>query len=236
MDLEQRAKELAENEQKNLPTENGDTNLPAPSEEFSFNSLQQDFLKKQVAQGKTLNEISTDFTKALVTGGILNDKDPEAEKFRKELAEQQKETLKESFKQDTYSEQTKTIDEKQKKAEAFYKSFRPILEFDFDNLIKKKDGKTKSQEQTSQKTYADRSYGIPLMVLMLILLTLPYCGVSILLALFNGINAILEEINTFGRVAKYVVLSVVVIIFAILLIYISLCGIEKLFNVNIIPN
>ena len=234
MDLEQRAKELAEKEQQDLPMANENNKLP--SEEFSFNSLQQDFLRKQVENGKTLNEISTDFTKALVTGDILNDNNPEAEKFRKELAEQQKETLKESFKQDTYSEQTKTIDEKQKKAEAFYKSFRPILEFDFDNLIKKKDAKTKDHEENSQKTYKDRSYGITLMVLMLVLLTVPYCCVSILLALFNGINAILEEINTFGKVARYIVLSVVVIIFAILIIYISLCGIEKLFNVNIIPN
>lgn len=236
MDLEQRAKELAENEQKNTP-ETNNSNVPISQEDFSFNSLQQDFLKNQVAQGKTLNEISTDFTKALVTGDILNNKDPEAEKFRKELADQQKETLKESFKQDTYSEQTKTIDEKQKKAEAFYKSFRPILEFDFDNLIKKKETKTKNQEEEKhQKTYEDRSYGIPLMVLMLILLTLPYCGVSILLALFNGVNAILEEVNTFGKVARYIVLSMVVIIFAILIIYISLCGIERLFNVDIIPN
>jgi hypothetical protein len=234
MDLEQRAKELAEREQQDLPVRNESNQLP--SEGFSFNSIQQDFLRKQVAQGKTLNEISTDFTKALITDGILNDESPEAERFRKELAEQQKETLKESFRQDTYSEQTKTIDEKQKKAEAFYKSFRPILEFDFDNLIKRKETKVKDEDVRPQKTYADRSYGIPLMVLMLILLTLPYCCVSILLALFNGVNAILEEINTFGKVARYIVLSVVVIIFAILIIYIALCGIERLFNVDIIPN
>lgn len=251
MDLLARAKELSEQEETQ-PEKAPENKLPQeqPSE-FSFNELQREFLKKQISEGKSLSEISSDFAKALITSDILQGDSEEAKLFRNELAEQQKDTIKEGFKKDKATEKGKTIEEKQKQAEAFYKAFRPILEFDFDNLIKKKQPKEKTDpkneggkgidkfvpnERTHKATYSDRSYGIFLMVVMLILLTVPYCLVTISLALFNGLNALLEEINTFGRIARYIVLGVLGVIVGILLVYALLCGIENVFNVQIFPN
>lgn len=242
MDLEKRAQELAEDE-KNLPQEKSSQLPQEGSAGFSLNALQEDFLKKQIAAGKSLSEITSDFAKSLITSDILQGDNPEAEKFRKELAEQQKDTLKEGFKKDNETAKSETIEEKQKKAEAFYKAFRPILEFDFDNLIKKKsiknknnkDDKKEVEDKPVKATYQDRSYGICLMVVMLILLTVPYCLVTISLALFNGLNALLEEINTFGRIARYIVLGVLGVIFTIIFVYALLRGVENVFNLQIFP-
>lgn len=215
--------------QNGAVTQRDNNNLPTQNiQDVSFNDLQNKFLHKQVEDGKTLSEIATDFTKARVTNDIINDETEEGEQFRKDLANEQKDTIKESFKGDKIKEKTKTLDEKKKQAEAFYNNVRPILEFDFSNLIHKK------EKPNEDKTYADRSYGIPLMIGMLVFLTIPYFTISIILAVFNGINAVLEEINTFGKIAKYVVLSIVIIALGIGIIYCGLCGIEALFGVHIL--
>jgi hypothetical protein len=150
----------------------------------NFDEIQEKYLKKQVEEGKSINEITQDFAKALTTSEIIKNEDGKFDTLHKELAKEQTETIKESFKQDKVGQQAKTLTAKHEKAEAFYVSFRPILEFDFSPLIHKK---TNDTENT--KTYKDRSYGIPLMVLMLALFVVPYCAFSIVLALFNGITA-----------------------------------------------
>ncbi|CAJ0592333.1 unnamed protein product [Cylicocyclus nassatus] len=128
------------------------------SQPLSFDDLNNKFLKKQVEKGASLQEIATDFAKAQAISSILNDDSEDAEKTRKELKDIQQDTLKEDFNQDKINKQKETINAKQEKAEAFYKSFRPILEFDFSNLIKKKE-----KDNGEPKSYRDRSYGIPLM-------------------------------------------------------------------------
>ena len=194
----------------------------------SFDKIQNEFLQKQVEEGKTLTDITTDFAKAKVTSDLLGEDNKE---FQKELAEERKDTLKESFKQDKVRQQKQTIAEKQQKAEAFYLSFRPILEFDFSNLVKvSKEDPNKPVE----KTYKDRSYGIFLMVLMLCLLTIPYCIITIILAVFNGLNAVFEAVNNFGKIARAIVLSICFIVLALLAVYCILLGIEALFNIEII--
>lgn len=229
-----RNEQILKKDESSRPSQNGavttrdKNNLPLNKVgDVSFDDLQSKFLHKQVEDGKTLSEIATDFTKAQVTTDIINDKSEEGEVFRKDLANQQKSTIKESFKGDKIREKTKTLDEKKKNAEAFYNNVRPILEFDFSNLIHKK-------ASDEPKTYHDRSYGIPLMVGMLIFLTIPYFTISIILALFNGVNAVLEEINTFGKIAKYVVLSIVLIALGIGIVYCGICGIEAIFGAHII--
>lgn len=220
--------QLTEDNKLVQPRQNGEV---VEANNVSFDDLQNKFLRKQVDDGKTLSEIATDFAKARVTSDIINDKSEEGKKFIKDLAEEQKDTIKEGFKGDKTKAQTKTLEAKKNKAEAFYNGVRPILEFDFSNLIHKKDSKDNKVEV---KTYSDRSYGIPLMCGMLLFLTVPYFVISIILALFNGVNAILEEVNTFGKIAKYIVLSVLIIISAILIIYCGICGVEKLFSIHII--
>lgn len=195
--------------------------------------LQKKFLDKQIEVGKELTDITKDFAKAKVTSEIINDQTGQYNKFHKELAQEQKDTLKESFTQDKVKAQRETMTEKQRKAEAFYVSFRPILEFDFSNLIHNKYGKDDVKPK-EQKTYAERSYGIPLMCLMLFLFVVPYCTFSIVLALFNGVNAIFEGISTFGKVAKTIVTSLFVIFLVIALAYCAVLGIDSLFGTNIL--
>lgn len=201
------------------------------SQRQTLDDLQERFLQKQVDDGKSLSEITTDYAKAKTTSEIIKNEHGEYDKLHKEFAEEQKETLREGFKQDKIKSQTATLTEKQKKAEAFYISFRPILEFNFDNLIKKKDN---GKEQVVQKRYEDRSYGIPLMVLMLFLFVVPYCVVSLVLAVFNGVNAVFEQISTFGKIAKSIVLSITIIAISILVVYFALLGIDALFGTDII--
>lgn len=198
-----------------------------------FDKLQADYLQKQVDDGKSISEITDDFVKAGVTSQIIKDEDGKYEKFHEELAEERKETIKESFKQDRVKKQAETLNAKQQKAEAFYVSFRPILEFDFSPLIHKKE---KDDKEKVEKTYKDRSYGIPLMVLMLFLFIVPYCVFSIVLALFNGINAIFEAIATFGKIAKVIALSIFIILIACLAIYFLMLGIDAIFGTSIVTS
>lgn len=237
MDIKQRAIELIE--QENLKVNNelskieetSENNLPANiSSKNTLQSLQEEYINTRIKNGASLNEITSDFAKATTTTDIMNDDSDEGEKYREDLKKEQKKILKESFKQDKIKGENETLQEKQKKAETFYTAFRPILEFDFDNLIKRKD----SKDEKPKKNYQDRSYGITLMVFMLILLTPFYCAVTIILASLNGLNSILEQINTFGKVARYIALSILIIFFVILIIYGSILGIENLFNVDII--
>ena len=231
MDLEERAKELYDKE-KELAKNNANEIVEKSSNNngtIDLERLQTEFLKKQIEKGQSLSEISVDFAKSSITNEIINGQNEDAEKYRKELADEQKQTIKESFKQDKTKAQSNTLDEKRKKAEAFYLSVRPILEFDFNNLVKKE------KEQKIKPSYNDRSYGIPLMVGMIIFLTVPYFLISIILALFNGINAILEEISTFGKIARYIVLSILIVAVALLIIYCAILGVESLFNVKILP-
>lgn len=198
---------------------------------INLQGLQEEFLKKQVESGKSLNEITNDFAKAKVTSNIINGQSKETDKLNSELAKEQKETIKESFKADKFVQQAKSISAKQQKAEAFYISFRPILEFDFSALIHKKE-----KEDYQQKEYKDRSYGIFLMVLMLILFVVPYCLFCIVLAVFNGINAISEAIATFGKIARVIATTIFIVFIITLIIYCGLLGIDKLFGTEIIKS
>lgn len=194
----------------------------------NLNDLQSEYLKKQVEEGQSISDIANDFAKAKVTSEIIFDEQGEYEKLHKELAEEQKETLLESFKHDKIKKQAETLTEKQKKAEAFYISFRPILEFDFSNLVKKK-----KDEEIKQTTYRERSYGIALMRLMICLFIVPYCLFSFVLAIFNGINSIFEGVATFGKVARVIATSVLVIFIIVLFGYIALLCVDLLFGTNI---
>ena len=233
MNLEEKANELAKQEEikgrELAPQQNNGNN-----EEINLKNLQNEYFKKQVEKGNSLTDISMDFAKANITNEIFSDESEDADKYKKELAKERKDTIKEGFKQDKVAQKTKTIEEKQKRAEAFYKSVRPILEFDFSNLIKKKQKKEDDNIESKPKTYEDRSYGIPLMCLMLFLLTVPYCIITIILAVFNGINAIFEAIATFSKIARYIALSIFIVALGVLVVYCSLMGIDALFGTHII--
>ena len=217
--VEQKAKELIKDKETAIVEQTAPT----------FDNVKNDYFKQQVEQGKTISQMATDFMKAKATSDIIKNQDGKYDGLHKEFAQEQKETLKQSFVQDRVEQEAKTLTAKQQKAEAFYVSFRPLLEFDFSHLIHKV-----TKEDKEPKTYKDRSYGIPLMVLMLTLFVLPYCAVNIILALLNGINAIFEAIATFGKVARVIATSVFVLILLALIIYCAMYGIDYFFGTNIL--
>ena len=251
MDIEKMANELAEKEKENQSinnsskmNENSDSKneltiaegkelsvQDANSNDIDLQNIQKHFLKKQVDSGKTLNEITTDYAHASITNEIFSKEDEQSQKFKNKLKKEKQEELSESFKKEKIKSQSETIAERHKKAEALYTAFRPILEFDFSNLIKKKNDN--NMQQTNKVDYSDRAYGITMMSIMLVFLTIPYICITILLALFNGLNAIFEMINTFGKIAKGIGLTIFFIILGVLIIYIILLGIQIIFGVDL---
>lgn len=203
----------------------------------TIDNLNAMYMEEQIKSGKSISDISNDFAKAKVTSDIIKNKDGKYDGLHKELAEEQKETLKQSFVKDKVKEQTDTITAKQEKAEAFYTSVRPILEFDFSHLVhvkKKADGSDVIANAPKTATYKDRSYGISLMCLMLALLVIPYCAFSIILAILNGVNAIFEAIATFGRAARVIATTIFMIILMCLIVYMALVGVDALFGTQIL--
>ena len=251
-DIEKRARELAEqykteaneqdNNNSNTALKDTSGNASRPSFEIKAQQMEDEqgnldmqrvgnqYFVQKINDGGTLHEVSIDMAKASMTNDIFGDQSEKGQKYRQDLKDEQKQTIKESFKQDRIREQKATLDNKRAKAESFYLSVRPILEFDFDNLV----GGMGIEKKT--KEYKDRSYGIPLMVLMLFILVVPYCVVTVILALFNGFNAILKTIATFGKISRYIGYSVFAIGVGALLLYCGILGVEALFNVQILPN
>ena len=217
-------------EEKARASVQGESSL-VQQKETSFEGMKDEYFKRQIEKGKDISGIATDFVKAKTTSDIMKNEDGKYDKLHKEFAEEQKETLKQSFVQDKVEQQAKTLNAKQQKAEAFYVSFRPILEFDFSPLIHKV-----TKDDKEPKTYKDRSYGIPLMVLMLMLFVVPYCTFSMVLALCNGINAVFEAIATFGKVARAIATTIFVLLLMALIIYCALLGIDALFGTNLIAS
>lgn len=196
----------------------------------------------------------------MTTAAALDGADAENTEFLKRIKEEKQKELEQSFISERFKEEAKKYVAKQKKAEAFYTNFRPILEFDFSPLIPKK-GKTKlwgnkikydkkgniiskpaeePKEEVDTKetkpTYSDRSYGMPLMILMLILLTIPYCLITVVLAIGNGINAIFNGIARFGKPALIICGSIVGIAICLAAIYCIFLGIDALFGTNILSS
>jgi hypothetical protein len=222
----------------NIQISDSNTNAPLATinTAASIDSLNAIYMEEQIKSGKSITDISTDFAKAKVTSDIIKNEDGKYNSLHKELAEEQKETLKQSFVKDKVKEQTGTITAKQEKAEAFYTSVRPILEFDFSHLVhgKKSDGSELVVNAPKTATYKDRSYGISLMCLMLALLVIPYCAFSILLAVLNGINAIFEAIATFGKVARTIATTLFIAIMMCLIVYMIIAGIDSLFGTKLL--
>ena len=211
------------------------------------------------SESQDFKEGSKNIAHMVTTANALTEND-ENEDFLKKIKEEKQRELEESFKSERYKEEANALDAKRQKAEAFYNNFRPILEFDFSPLIPKnaktrlfkkrvkkdKKGNVIQPEQTpvpsqqpvveSKPTYEDRSYGIPLMVLMLCLLTIPYCIITIVLAVFNGFNAIFDGIARFGKPALIICGSIATIIIMTLVIYCILFVVDGFFGTNIVSS
>ena len=181
-----------------------------PKEVSTFTNIATARMQEDFVSGKRdVNETGKEIVHALTLEKSVEET-RENRDFLADIKKTKQDELKLNFENKVLEEERKKLEAKQNKAEAFYKSFRPILEFDFSNLRKvqkkrvikdgekaddmrlfrRKDGTEYIYEREQPKTYADRSYGIPLMVLILCILTLPYCLVTIILSIFNAINEV----------------------------------------------
>ena len=136
-------------------------------------------------------DINTGVKEAMAVASAFNaanDKD-----FQESLDGIKKEEIKSSFKASKYQADADKENAKHRKAEAFYKSFRPVLEFDFSNITGK--------ERGNKKTYDERSYGLSLMVFMVGLLALPYGLTILFLSLLTMVNTICEHVALFSKPA-----------------------------------
>ena len=208
-------------------------------------------------QNQTLMQIQDDFKTGKVSADdgmkqIVNvltiieaTADPE---LRKELRKEASNQMKSYMKGISYKDEENKIAYRQKRNEAFYKAFRPILEFDLSHLIGKKKKKVVTKDNVTGKkivsyeaipdepvkTYADRSYGLMLMFVMILLFIVPYCVANIVLAIGRMINAMFECFAQFGNTAFWLCTSIAGIAIIMLIIYVIILVIQAAFGVQIL--
>jgi hypothetical protein len=207
------------------------------------------------------NKAGKDLAHLAVTAEVMQDNE-ENKEFRDKFKDVKEQELISSARESLAKQEADRLAAKQKKAEAFYVSYRPILEFDLDHLLVRSSGNrikytkvyseekrkmikvpvepnpTEEQEPIVTKpkhTYEERSYGIPLMVMMLCVLTIPYFAATVVLACFNMINYIFVAISKFSKPAFYICTGIAGITLLGIFIYVVLLCIQSAFNVQIIP-
>lgn len=251
--LDEIEKELSKLENKNeltkveeiakpsLPiTQNGEVDKDTVSsfKNQTLMQIQQDFEKGKVDADEGIKQVVNVLTIVEATGNP---------KLRKSLEKDASKSMKSYMKGITYKDEEKKLDHRQKRNEAFYKAFRPILEFDLSHLIGKKrkriverDPQTRKKivryedlPEEPKKTYADRSYGLVLMMTMIALFIIPYCIANVVLALGRLVNAMFECFNQFGRTAFWFCTSIAGMALIGLVVYILLLLVELAFGVKI---
>ena len=207
-------------------------------------------------KNQTLMQIQHDFTQGKVDAdegikqivNVLTIVEATAdEKLRKSLQKDASKSMKSYMKGITYKDEEKKLNHRQKRNETFYKAFRPILEFDLSHLIGKKKKKIVERDpqtgkktvryeelpEEPKKTYADRSYGLVLMMTMIALFIIPYCIANIILAMGRMINAMFECFAQFGRTAFWLCTSIAGMAIVGLIVYVLLLIVEVAFGVKI---
>ena len=102
-----------------------------------------------------------------------------------------------------------------------------------DPQTRKKTVRYEDVPEEAKKTYEDRSYGLILMMTMLVLFFVPYCLANILLAVGRLINSLFECFNQFGRTAFWFCTSIAGITIVGLVVYVLLLIIEAAFGIKI---
>lgn len=230
---------------KNTLTEHA--NLPAQLTESESIEMFKNSALANITDKVTNHEIDIDdglkqFVNAVA---IINAvKDPEVNKT---LTKNAAKSLKSHSIAGNYKDETNKLEKRTARNEAFYKAFRPILEFDLSHLIGKKRKKIVTKDPATgkktttyedvveepKKSYSDRSYGLCLMMIMITLFIVPYCVANVILAVFNAINALFECFTKFGRTAFYLCTSIAGIAIIGIIIYVILLIIQAAFGVKI---
>lgn len=205
---------ISDSENMNLVEISKKEIIPEPIKDIKDNSK---MIKSyaDIAQQKVVDEFKESKVDAeegvkklihIATAGNAMDETKEAnQKFLKKIISDKQEEIERSFETAKKKEEARLLGAKAAKAGFFYKCFRPILEFDFSPLIKFGRPKSKPVENDDKPiTYDDRAYGIILMVIMLLLAIIPYCIVSAILFICNGLNAIVLSIAGFAKPALWI--------------------------------
>lgn len=233
--------ELSKNTTNVLPiTANGEVDGDTVSafKNQTLMQIQQDFSNGKVDADEGIKQVVNVLTIVEATGNP---------KLRKSLEKDASKSMKSYMKGISYKDEEKKLEHRQKRNEAFYKAFRPILEFDLSHLIGKKrkrivekDPQTRKKTvryedvpEEPKKTYADRSYGLMLMMIMIALFIIPYCIANVVLALGRLVNAMFECFNQFGRTAFWFCTSIAGMAIIGLVVYILLLLVELAFGVKI---
>ena len=180
-------------------------------------------MAERVKSGEvSFSDASKEMAHAAVTAKVF---EPENKKFIKNVSAEKESEIKQDFKGKRILAEAEKLKAKATKAEAFYMNWRPVLEFDFSNLLKSKEAK--------QTEYTERAYGITLMVLMLILLTPVYCLITAILSIINGFNAVCERIGETVKIARWITLGVLFTGVAIGAVFFIVYIAQSYFNINI---
>ena len=180
-------------------------------------------MAERVKSGEvSFSDASKEMAHAAVTAKVF---EPENKKFIKNVSAEKESEIKQDFQGKRILAEAEKLKAKATKAEAFYMNWRPVLEFDFSNLLKSREPKNTE--------YHERAYGIPLMVIMLILLTPIYCAVTALLSLINGFNAVCERIGETVKIARYIAYSLLIIIVTVGAVFLLEYIASSYFNIDI---
>lgn len=172
-------------------------------------------------KGKSVKEGAKEALAVKSTFNVANDQD-----FQSQLDDIKKDEIKSEFRADSIEAGVRVDQAKRERNEAFYKAFRPILEFDFSNIT--------GIERKDPKNYNDRSYGMPVMVFMLVLLTVPFAVTTLVFALLTIVNMTCEYIGSFGKVAMRICSWFFIVGLIVLAGYLILSWIETQFGIPLI--
>ena len=217
-----------------------------------------DIIKDKVAKGEMdIDEAGKQLANLMITSEAMQNTE-DNQKFIGKFKETKQDELLASAQKSLAKEEADKILAQQEKNEAFYISYRAILEFDLEYMLHKKpkqefkkvwdpklgkkvkvpvekDEQEEVEEPRPKHTYEERSYGIPLMIMMLCVLTVPYFACVLVLAIFNAINYIFEAISRFSKPALIICTGIAGVTMVGLFIYVVILCIQAAFNVQIIP-
>lgn len=205
-------------------TEKAKEPVDVPAEQPQVQELAKEASKAIVEQVKSgdlsVHDAAVDMVKAAATVKAANDN-------ADEYAEIAGQALTHEMKADTVEARSKERKAGNMDNEAFYERFRPILEFDFGNIT----GRPKKRTEDTET----RSYSKFFMVLTIIVAALPWLAIALVLYLLKGINAIVELIKDFTKIAQVFIWTGLGFVLAYMLLRIVAYYIEFYTGVNIMP-
>jgi len=205
------------------------TNFSSNVAEPLNNITQKAFMDVQNTPIQNIDDIKDKIDVAVqlsATAEAINPSNEDNKEFLEDLKKQRQQIIKGSAKTDKYRQDAKKTLAKQTRNEAFYKAFRPILEFDFSNItgIARKD----------EKDYNDRSYGLSMMILMLAIFTPFYIVIAITLMLCKSIDVIGTYILSFSKTTSRICGWAFVVGLVVLTGYVIVTWLESRFGLSII--